>query len=264
MRMADAQARAAPSAGPPPPPARESYYDSGSETSSELDGLRRRWNQLRQDMSAPALPAPTPLRAQSSLDALMADLLRPSERPPPPLVQPPPPLVPLIFRPDPRGGRPRSISPTMQTTLPPRAATTGPRDGVYIYDRPRPVRIRRRGDHPAPVTPSAPIVHPPQPQQVPQQPPRTTTTPAPPPGQVLGDGGIGPGVPPPGMVGGPMGPPEGPDIDFLREVRRRRDPTSSGFINVETPGVSVIPSLYFVLFLFVVGKILNSPISSFL
>lgn len=60
------------------------------------------------------LIAPTPVRPRTSLDDMMAELLRPPQPPAPAQVQPPPTFIPLIFRPDARA-RPRSASPTLIT-----------------------------------------------------------------------------------------------------------------------------------------------------
>ena len=70
--------------------------------------------------------APTPQRPQTSLDDMMAELLQP----PQPLaslqIQPPPAFVPLNFRPDARGPRVRSASPTLLAELPPMRPYTVP------------------------------------------------------------------------------------------------------------------------------------------
>ncbi|KAA1474371.1 hypothetical protein DENSPDRAFT_882747 [Dentipellis sp. KUC8613] len=138
--LADSQGR------PQPPSERpESHYDSGSDISSVFERLRQQWDRRHQD--APALIAPTPMRARSSLDDLMADLLRSGPQPQTQPVQPPPPLVPLIFRPDLRGSRPRSVSPTIATELPPRPHTFPIREEPVIFDRGR--RIRRTPRRPA-------------------------------------------------------------------------------------------------------------------
>ncbi|KAH8988723.1 hypothetical protein EDB86DRAFT_3202463 [Lactarius hatsudake] len=93
-RLADAQARAR---APSPPP--ESLFDSGSDTSTAIRRLRE--------------------RPRTSLDDMMAELLRPPQPTVAVLIQPPPTFVPLNFRPDARGPRPRSASPTLLGDLPP-------------------------------------------------------------------------------------------------------------------------------------------------
>ncbi|KAH8997727.1 hypothetical protein EDB86DRAFT_3076536 [Lactarius hatsudake] len=93
-RLADAQARAR---APSPPP--ESLFDSGSDT---LTAIRR----LRE-------------RPRTSLDNMMAELLRPPQPTVAVLIQPPPTFIPLNFQPDTRGPRPRSASLTLLGDLPP-------------------------------------------------------------------------------------------------------------------------------------------------
>ncbi|KAH9979853.1 hypothetical protein BGW80DRAFT_1556544 [Lactifluus volemus] len=78
-----------------PPTPEESPFDSGSDTSTMI--------------------RPT-----------MAELLRPSQPPTAVQIQPPPAFVPLNFRPDARGPRPRSASPTLLTELPPLRPFTVP------------------------------------------------------------------------------------------------------------------------------------------
>jgi hypothetical protein len=114
-RLADAQRRARAT------PEQESLFDSGSDTSTAIRRLRERWDRIR--LGTPPLIAPTPQRPPTSLDDLMAELLHPPQRPAPLQIQPPPAFVPLNFRPDARGPRPRSASPTLLTELPVRPAT---------------------------------------------------------------------------------------------------------------------------------------------
>jgi len=118
-RLADEQRRAR-----APTPERESLFDSGSDTSTAIRRLRERWERMRGDM--PALIAPTPLRPRTSLDDMMTELLRPPQPPAPMQIQPPPAFVPLSFRPDARGPRPRSASPTLPAELPPLRPYTVP------------------------------------------------------------------------------------------------------------------------------------------
>jgi hypothetical protein len=74
----------------------------------------------------PALIVPTPLRPQTSLDDMMTELLHPPQPPAPMQIQPPPRFIPLSFRPDARGPRPRSASPTLPAKLPPLRPYTVP------------------------------------------------------------------------------------------------------------------------------------------
>lgn len=138
-RLADAQRRAA-----APTSEGESLFDSGSDTSTAIRRLRERWERMRR--GTPPLIAPTPLRPRTSLDDMMAELLRPPQPPATVQIQPPPAFVPLSFRPDARGPRPRSASPTLPTELPPIRPYTvpiaeplAPRD----LGRRRPSRIGR-------------------------------------------------------------------------------------------------------------------------
>jgi hypothetical protein len=94
----------------------ESLFDSWSDISSTIRRLRERWQGLRQEPQG--LIAPTPVRPRTSLDDMMAELLRPPQPPAPPQIQPPPAFLPLVFRPDTRGPRPRCASPTLLTELP--------------------------------------------------------------------------------------------------------------------------------------------------
>jgi hypothetical protein len=138
-RLADAQRRAAAltSEG-------ESLFDSGSDTSTAIRRLRERWERMRR--GTPPLIAPTPLRPRTSLDNMMAELLRPPQPPTAVQIQPPPAFVPLSFRPDARGPRPRSASPTLPTELPPLRPYTVPiAEPLAVRDlgRRRPSRIGR-------------------------------------------------------------------------------------------------------------------------
>ena len=68
-----------------------SLFDSGSDTLTAIRRLRERWDRMRRE--TPTLVAPMPMRPRTSLDNMMAELLRP----PPIQVQPPPTFVPLSF-----------------------------------------------------------------------------------------------------------------------------------------------------------------------
>jgi hypothetical protein len=95
----------------------ESLFDSGSDISSTIRRLRERWEESRQEPQT--LIAPTPVRPRTSLDDMMTELLRPPQPPASAHIQPPPAFIPLTFRPDARGPRPRSASPTLLGELPP-------------------------------------------------------------------------------------------------------------------------------------------------
>ena len=115
-RLADAQRRAR-----APTPEQESLFDSGSDTSTAIRRLRERWDRMR--LGTPSLIAPMPQRPPTSLDDLMAELLHPPQPSAPLQIQPPPAFVPLNFRPDARGPRARSTSPTLITEMPSRPYT---------------------------------------------------------------------------------------------------------------------------------------------
>lgn len=147
-RLADAQRRTR------PPTPEESLFDSGSDTSTAIRRLRERWDRLRRE--TPTLIAPTPLRPRTSLDDMMTELLRPPQPPAPAQIQPPPTFVPLNFRPDARGTRPRSASPTLLTELPPLRPFTVPITEPFItrdIGR-RPPRPPRRPSRPSALAPT--------------------------------------------------------------------------------------------------------------
>ena len=91
-RLADAQRHAR------VPTPQESLFDSGSDTSAAIRHLRERWERMRQDV--PTVLALPPLRPQTSLDDMMAELLHPPQPPASLQIQPLPAFVPLNFRPD--------------------------------------------------------------------------------------------------------------------------------------------------------------------
>jgi hypothetical protein len=137
-RLAEAQRH------PRAPTPVESLFDSGSDISSTIRRLRERWEGLRQEPQT--LIAPTPVRPRTSLDDMVAELLRPPQPPAPPQIQPPPAFMPLIFRPDARGPRPRSASPTLLTDFPPIRPYTVPIAEPFItrdLGRRRPSRAGR-------------------------------------------------------------------------------------------------------------------------
>ena len=168
-RLADAQRRAR------APTPEESLFDSGSDTSTAIRRLRERWERMRGE--PPTLLAPTPLRPRTSLDDMMAELLRPPQAPALAQIQPPPAFVPLSFRPDARGPRPRSASPTLPTELPPLRPYTVPLADPFVtrdLGRRRPSRAVRppRPGAPAstqvpPLPPLPPLPHPPHPPETP-------------------------------------------------------------------------------------------------
>jgi hypothetical protein len=114
-------------AGPVPPPptdiAESVIFDSGSETSSAIDRLRQRWEELNREREEPLIYVPTPIRAGPTLDEQMAELLNSTGQFPPAPVEHPPPLIPLVYRPIHRATRPRSASPTSFMDLPRRSAS---------------------------------------------------------------------------------------------------------------------------------------------
>jgi hypothetical protein len=145
QRLEDLMNRLAePQRHPRAPTPVESLFDSGSDISSTIRRLRERWEGLRQEPQT--LIAPTPVRPRTSLDDMMADLLRPPQPPAAPQIQPPPAFLPLIFRPDARGPRPRSASPTLLTEFPPVRPYTVPIAEPFItrdLGRRRPSRAGR-------------------------------------------------------------------------------------------------------------------------
>ena len=162
-RLADAQRRAR---GPTP---EESLFDSGSDTSTAIRRLRERWERMRGE--PPTLLAPTPLRPRTSLDDMMAELLRPPQPSALVQIQPPPAFVPLNFRPDARGPRPRSASPTLPTEFPPLRPHTVPLAEPFVtrdLGRRRPSRAGRPPPRPgAPVTGQVPPLPPLPPSEMP-------------------------------------------------------------------------------------------------
>src|SRR6266446_2463340 len=150
-----------------PPTPIESLFDSGSDISSTIRPLRERWDGIRREPST--LIAPTPVRPRTSLDDMMAELLRPPQPPAPPQIQPLPAFVPLTFRPDARGPRPRSASPTLLTELPPVRPYTVPLAEPFLtrdLGRRRPSRTGRP-PRPSALAPT---------QFTPLQPPETLVT----------------------------------------------------------------------------------------
>lgn len=128
-----------------PRPPLESVYSTSSDALSDLDSIRRRWDDLTRRRQQP-IHAPIPVRTGPSLDDQLADLLGAPPPVPPPAVQPPPPLVPFTYQPAPRASRPRSLSPTLDIPIRPYTAP------VRFGPDPEPFRRppRRREPRPPP------------------------------------------------------------------------------------------------------------------
>lgn len=95
-------------------PPQESVYSTSSDETSDLDSLRRRWEELARNRQQ--IHMPIPVRTGPSLDDQLADLLGAPPVFQPTAVQPPPPLVPFTYHPTSRAARPRSRSPTLDET----------------------------------------------------------------------------------------------------------------------------------------------------
>ena len=125
---------------PAPRPPIESVYSTSSDGMTDLESIRRRWDDLTRSRQQP-IHMPTSVRTGPSLDDQLADLLG---APPPAAaaaapVQPPPPLQPFTYQPAPRSSRPRSMSPTLEDV--PIRPYTAP---VTFEPQARPIRRRRR------------------------------------------------------------------------------------------------------------------------
>ncbi|TCD63586.1 hypothetical protein EIP91_005194 [Steccherinum ochraceum] len=134
--------RAAPAPAPPPQPARSEVLESevSSDSSSYLDRLQRfREEADRGRHDILPIHMPTPGRPGPSFDEQLAQILATGPAPAHHPIQPPPELVPLVYRPGPRGGRMRSPSPTFETDLPTRSASVPLVEPVRFEPRPRPV-----------------------------------------------------------------------------------------------------------------------------
>ena len=184
--------RAAPT--PRPPPERDDISESlytASDSSSIFRTVRDFLDRSRREPHP--IHVPTPVRSGPSFDEQLAELIATTHPVEPTGVQQPPPLVPLIYRPGPRLGRPRSASPTFETDLPARPGTY-PQTEPVIFERRGPPRrtVRRPADHP--ISRVAPISEPDF-SYTPIAPSRVLQTPR------------------------PSGRPDsGPDIDFGRRV----------------------------------------------
>lgn len=129
-----------------PRPPLESIYSTSSDAMSDLDSIRRRWDDLTRRRQQP-IHMPIPVRTGPSLDDQLADLLGAPPSAPPPPVQPPPPLIPFTYQPAARASRPRSISPTLDIPIRPYTAP------VRFDPLPGPIRRTRwRERHPPPST----------------------------------------------------------------------------------------------------------------
>ncbi|TBU45494.1 hypothetical protein BD309DRAFT_1017792 [Dichomitus squalens] len=174
------------------------------EASSVSDGLQGilRGILAEEDAASQAPPtiiAPIPRQPGRSFDEELLDIIASGPPPPSQPVQAPPPLIPLIYRPAPRA-RPRSTSPVFESDLP-------PRPGTFPITRPPPPRETTR-----PRRPARPPRVAPQQGRVGLAPSETESQSEVP--TTMADTAAYPG----------MGrrPETGPDIDFEREVQRRR------------------------------------------
>jgi hypothetical protein len=125
----------------PPVSERPESFLQGSDM-SDLDSLRRRWDELtraRQEQQGPAQP--TPVRPGPNLNDMVADMLAAGPQIPPPGVLQPPPLALLVHQPF---APHRGDSPFQPTDLPIRPATHEPVD--FREGRPHPSRTRRQSD----------------------------------------------------------------------------------------------------------------------
>jgi hypothetical protein len=130
-----------------PRPPLPSEYSTSSDGMSDLDSIRRRWDDLTRSRQQP-VHMPVPVRTGPSLDDQLADLLGAPPPAAPTAVQPPPPLVPFTYQPAPRASRPRSLSPTLDIPIRPYTAP------VRFEPQPGPVRrtqrLREREPRPPP------------------------------------------------------------------------------------------------------------------
>lgn len=127
-----------------PAPPLQSEYSTSSDGMSDIDSVRRRWDDLTRSRQQP-IHMPTPVRTGPSLDDQLAELLSaPPPVAPPAAPQGPPPLVPFTYQPAPRASRPRSLSPTLELPLRPYTAP------VRFEPHPGPVRRTPRWREPRP------------------------------------------------------------------------------------------------------------------
>lgn len=126
----------------PRPPMESWYTSTSSDAMSDLDSIRRRWDDLTRSRQQIHMPVPT--RSGPSLDDQLADLLGAPPATVVPGVQPPPPLIPFTYHPAPRSSRPRSQSPTLDIPIRPYTAP------VRFEPHPGPVRRTQRWRDPRP------------------------------------------------------------------------------------------------------------------
>ena len=193
----------------PPESVREPDAESSVHTDwrSIIDGIL---NQGADAREPPLIHAPGPIRPAGGLsfDEELMSILTAQPPSSQQQVHPPPPLIPLIYRPGPRV-RPRSTSPPLDADLPPRPGTFPPTQPPMYMPSAR-VRVPR---HPA----VRPIIRQPVSEVAPSEVETQADLPAEP-----------ATVPRPAVTPRPG---EGPDINFLREVQRRRG--GDGFVSVE-------------------------------
>ncbi len=217
-RLAAPAAPEAPRTGPtpqPPPAERDDISESMytlSDGSSIFRTVRDFLDRSRREPRP--IHVPTPTRAGPSFDEQLAELIASTHPVEPADIHQPPPLVPLIYRPGPRVGRPRSASPTFETDLPARPGTF-PQTEPVIFERRGPRRPIPRTERAPPPRQGPPSEQEPEPPYTPIAPSRVMQTPRP----------------------GPR-PDSGPDIDFMRRVvdGRRARRGGDGFYSAD--GVS--------------------------
>ncbi|KAI9060094.1 hypothetical protein FKP32DRAFT_1595832 [Trametes sanguinea] len=197
-----------------PPPVSE---EGGSAVGPDISDLLQEILNAARGTEQPTIHAPQPHRAGRTFDEELMDIMMSGPAPAPQPVQGPPALTPLIYRPGPRA-RPRSVSPTFEAGLPPRASTVP-------LSRPTAVPRTERGGR-----------RPPHPPRV-QQPPIGERVAAVPPSETGSQAGVPPVVPTTiPAVSGPR-PVSGPDIDFderVRRLREQRRPGTNGWYQTET------------------------------
>lgn len=211
QRILDQLAQPAPAPAPIPTPGpapsiqrddMSESYTSSSHVSSAIARLQEAFRTGFGD-EPPPLHMPRPMPAGPTFSELLAQTLATEALPPRSPIQPPPALVTLQFRPGARAARPRSASPTFETTLPDRAQTVPiTRPVVFSESRSRPQRVphrRRQAAAPSSIAESTPYIPP--------------VVPIPAPGTRVRTPGPGTAPPPPD---------NGDDIDMEREVRNLR------------------------------------------
>ncbi|KAK7678727.1 hypothetical protein QCA50_018309 [Cerrena zonata] len=194
-----------PTPGPAPSIQRDDMSDSYTSSSHVSSALARLQEAFRTGFGEepPPLHMPRPMHAGPTFSELLAQTLATEAPPPRSPIQPPPALITLQFRPGARAARPRSASPTFETTLPDRAQTVPiTRPVVFSESRSRPQRVphrRRQAAPPSSIAESTAYIPP--------------VVPIPAPGTRVRTPGPGTAPPPPD---------NGEDIDMEREVRNLR------------------------------------------